>query len=191
VPISESPVDEDPESLREDAESNRPAPKGVEEAPPPDLTTDRDGAAAAQMPVSPEMLHESRPEAEMERTNVHLPARPTEAVADIAWLVIISSPTAHLHQMYRLDAVRMEIGRAFDTPIFVDDKTVSSRHAAIRYERVNDRFEFVLYDLASTNGTFLNGAPVHMEVLKDEDRIRVGETDLAFKKVGDAPAGPR
>ena len=82
----------------------------------------------------------------------------------------------------------MELGRAFDVAYFVDDRTVSTRHAAIRYERVEDRFEFVLYDLASTNGSFVNGARTNWAILKDDDRIRVGETELVFKKVGDPPA---
>ncbi len=127
-------------------------------------------------------------ESEMEKTNLHITSRATSAVADVAWLAILKSPTAPIHQIFRLDALRMEMGRTMDAPIFVDDRTVSSRHAAIRYERVEDRFEFVLYDLASTNGSFVNGANVHMAVLKDNDRIRVGETELVFKKVEDPPA---
>jgi pSer/pThr/pTyr-binding forkhead associated (FHA) protein len=52
---------------------------------------------------------------------------------------------------------------------------------------VSERFEFVLYDLASTNGSYVNGALVHMAVLRDNDRIRIGETELVFKKVEDPP----
>ena len=139
-------------------------------------------------PSSSPEVHDPEPESEMERTNVHLAVRPMEAVADFAWLAILKSPSGHANQIYRIDAIRMELGRAFDAPIFVDDKTVSSRHAAIRYERVNERFEFVLYDLASTNGSYVNGLQTHLAVLKDDDRIRVGETELVFKKVGDPPA---
>jgi len=135
----------------------------------------------------PDASQDGQGESEMEKTNLHISSRTTSAVADIAWLAILKSPTADIHQIFRLDALRMELGRTFDAPIFVDDKTVSSRHAAIRYERVEDRFEFVLYDLASTNGSFVNGANVHMAVLKDDDRIRVGETELVFKKVEDPP----
>jgi pSer/pThr/pTyr-binding forkhead associated (FHA) protein len=43
----------------------------------------------------------------------------------------------------------------------------------------------VLYDLASTNGTFINGDPIHVAVLRDDDRVRVGETEMVFKKVGE------
>jgi pSer/pThr/pTyr-binding forkhead associated (FHA) protein len=140
------------------------------------------------MPVDMEALKEMSKAAgpeDMERTSIHLPQRGAEEVEEVAWIVIMKTPSVRLHQMFRLDSARMEIGRAYDTPIFLDDRTVSMRHAAIKYERVDDQDEFVLYDLASTNGTYLNGASVHLAVLKDDDRIRVGETELAFKKVGE------
>ena len=123
-----------------------------------------------------------------EQTNLHLPPKPVIKVADFAWLAVLKCPNPRANQIFRLDSARMEIGRKFDASIFVDDRAVSSRHAAIRYERVADTYEFVLYDLASTNGSFVNGKNVHTAVLKDDDRIRVGETDIVFKKVGEAPA---
>lgn len=107
----------------------------------------------------------------------------SESVDDVAWVVIMKTPSVRKHQLYRLDHPRMEMGRAYDTPIYLDDKTVSMRHAAIRYETVNDSTEFVLYDLASTNGTLLNGTSVRHSVLKDGDTIKVGETEMVFKKV--------
>ena len=123
---------------------------------------------------------------DVERSSLHPPPRPAPTVADVAWLAVLKSPNARSHQIYWLDSPRMELGRKFDAPIFVDDRAVSSRHAAIRYESVNGRQEFVLYDLASTNGSIVNGTSVHTAVLKDDDRIRVGETELVFKKVEDA-----
>ena len=120
-----------------------------------------------------------------DNTETYTSERPAPAVAELAWLAVIASPSAHENQIFRLDATRMEMGRAFDAPIFIDDKTVSSRHAAVRYERVNDVLEFVLYDLASTNGSLVNGALIHTIVLRDNDRIKLGETELVFKKVGD------
>jgi pSer/pThr/pTyr-binding forkhead associated (FHA) protein len=102
----------------------------------------------------------------------------------------MKTPSVRLHQFFRLDSARMEIGRSYDTPIFLDDRTVSMRHAAIRYERVKEKDEFVLYDLASTNGTYLNDVSIHLAVLKDNDRIRVGETEMAFKKVEEARREP-
>ena len=110
----------------------------------------------------------------------------TRKVEAVAWLAILSSPTADERIIYRLDAPRMELGRLPELPIYINDMTVSSRHSAIRYERVDEQFEFVIYDLSSTNGSIVNGVSIQTAVLQDNDRIRVGETELVFKKVGEA-----
>ena len=143
-------------------------------------------AAQAPPPVEVVAVMGSEQDMDMERTSLHAPPRPAKTVADVAWLAVLKCPNARSNQIFWLDSPRMELGRKFDAPIFVDDRAVSSRHAAIRYESVNGRHEFVLYDLASTNGSIVNGSSVHTAVLRDNDRIRVGETELVFKKVGDA-----
>src|SRR5205807_1879632 len=122
-----------------------------------DLRPTEHSDSATGIEVEPTTLADQEQESEMERTSLRLPPKPVTAVADVAWLAVLKSPSARLHQIYWLDSPRMELGRKFDAPIFVDDRAVSSRHAAIRYERVNDCYEFVLYDLASTNGSIVNG----------------------------------
>lgn len=116
-----------------------------------------------------------------------LPPRQNKSkVPDFAILVITRTPSPRLHQFFRLDDPRMEIGRSFDTPIFLDDKTASLRHASIRYQEVEGKLEFVLRDLDSTNGTLINGIAIHSPtVLYDDDRILIGETELVFKKIGE------
>ena len=106
-----------------------------------------------------------------------------ETVPEVGLLVLMRTPSSKLHQIFRIDSARMELGRSLDATIFLDDKAVSMRHSAIRYEKRGDAFEFVLYDLASTNGTYLNGQRISSTVLKDNDRIEIGESVLAFKKV--------
>ena len=62
------------------------------------------------------------------------------------------------------------------------DATVSAgQHALIRLE--DDHF--LLADLASRNGTWVNGEQVYRHVLQDRDRITVGETDLVFMQVAE------
>ena len=58
------------------------------------------------------------------------------------------------------------------------DTQVSKVHAEIRREGVY----FVIYDLNSTNGTFVNGQRVSRQVLKEADEIRVGRTRLVFQR---------
>lgn len=58
------------------------------------------------------------------------------------------------------------------------DMQVSKMHAEIRREGAY----FIIYDLNSTNGTFVNGRRVNRQVLKDGDEIRVGRTKLTFQR---------
>lgn len=64
--------------------------------------------------------------------------------------------------------------------IVLSDESVSRQHAKIRRE--GD--EFFIYDLASTNGTFVNGELVIRAPLRDGDRISMGNTELIFRIQG-------
>jgi len=60
--------------------------------------------------------------------------------------------------------------------IVLNDPTISSQHAQIKYE---DGF-FNIYDLESTNGTFVNQQRVISHPLRDQDRIKLGMVELVF-----------
>ena len=69
------------------------------------------------------------------------------------------------------------IGRDPRSDLWLDADGVSRRHAIIRVDSSNRRVK--LEDLGSTNGTFVERAPVEGEVaLSDGDRIQVGTVDL-------------
>ena len=61
-----------------------------------------------------------------------------------------------------------------DMPL--NDPTISAQHARIRYEADH----FTIYDLDSTNGTFVNGRRVRMQRLDDQDQITLGAVELLF-----------
>ncbi len=66
------------------------------------------------------------------------------------------------------------IGRGKSNDVSLDpflDPTVSSQHAEIRLEQEG----FVLYDMGSLNGTYLNGSGVRRATLKDGDEISLGQ----------------
>jgi pSer/pThr/pTyr-binding forkhead associated (FHA) protein len=73
-----------------------------------------------------------------------------------------------------LGPARKLIGRLGQSDILIDDSSVSREHAMI--ERRDGRF--VLEDLKSTNGTFVNGEFVNVRVLTHGDKIRIGNTVL-------------
>jgi len=82
----------------------------------------------------------------------------------------------HLGRQYHLGPKRMLIGRTDRSDIVIDDSSVSREHASI--ERKDGRF--ILEDLKSTNGTFINGEFVDVRVLNHGDKIRIGNTVLQF-----------
>ncbi|NIS60303.1 MAG: FHA domain-containing protein [Proteobacteria bacterium] len=83
---------------------------------------------------------------------------------------------AHLGKQYELGPKRTLIGRTDRSDIIIDDSSVSREHASI--ERKDGRF--ILEDLKSTNGTFINSEFVDVCVLNHGDKIRIGNTVLQF-----------
>lgn len=73
------------------------------------------------------------------------------------------------------------IGRDQSSGIYIADRYVSRRHAAIQYiDGIEDK-GFYLIDFSSTNGTFLNGEQIYQpRKLKDGDRIRLGSMTFSF-----------
>ena len=68
------------------------------------------------------------------------------------------------------------IGRSPDCDIFLDDVTVSRRHA----ELLHDGDRFTIRDLGSLNGTFVNRQRVESAELHDDDEVQVGKYRLTF-----------
>ncbi len=71
------------------------------------------------------------------------------------------------------------LGRGTDMDIRLDDATASKRHARILR---NDKAQYVIEDLASSNGTFLNGKMVTTKQLNEGDQIRIGGTTFEFRR---------
>ena len=70
------------------------------------------------------------------------------------------------------------LGRAPDAEIWIDVAGVSRRHARICI----DGHQAIVEDLASKNGTFLNGNPVlEPAPLADGDQIRLGPVVITFR----------
>jgi len=93
-----------------------------------------------------------------------------------AGLMVIQGRTQG--RIYALVANETVLGRAGDAGIVLDDAGVSRRHA--RIERRLE--EFVIHDLDSRNGVFVNADRVKERVLHDGDRVQLGTgTVLKFR----------
>jgi hypothetical protein len=95
----------------------------------------------------------------------------------VGWLVAMSGEQKG--DDFRLHDGQNMIGATTDCQISLTDSTVTARHASLRYQEG----KFLLTDLDSTNGTYLNDRPdrIAREELKDNDTIRIGEVVLKFK----------
>ncbi len=77
-------------------------------------------------------------------------------------------------------------GRHPESLIFLDDVTVSRRHAVV--ERLNnDANDYVVRDAGSLNGTYLNRERVEEAVLSHGDEVQVGKFKLLFIAPGRGP----
>lgn len=98
-----------------------------------------------------------------------------QAEPDGSRYVVVQSGRS-VGRMFRVDRRRMLIGRSPEAEILVDDDGVSRRHARLEFR--GDRAW--VYDLNSTNGTWVETARVGPEghELQDGDRIRVGPATI-------------
>src|ERR1019366_6506865 len=78
------------------------------------------------------------------------------------------------------------IGRAKSTVIRLEHRSVSKYHALIVADGDGD----LLFDLDSTNGTFLNNQRVSSAPLKHGDHLRLGEFVIAYETKAEPVAAP-
>jgi hypothetical protein len=96
-----------------------------------------------------------------------------------ALLVVKRGPNAG--SRFLLDADSTTAGRHPESDIFLDDVTVSRRHA----EFVRHEGGFVVRDVGSLNGTYLNRERIDEATLAGGDEVQIGKYRLVFL------AGPR
>jgi FHA domain/zinc-ribbon domain len=96
-----------------------------------------------------------------------------EFPATMAMVVVKRGPNAG--SKFMLDADVTRAGRHPDSDIFLDDITVSRRHAEIRRDG-----RFSLHDVGSLNGTYVNRERVEDADLRSGDEIQIGKFKLVF-----------
>jgi hypothetical protein len=96
-------------------------------------------------------------------------------------LIIVAGPEIGTEWGFKQPEVVM--GRDEECEIVMNDIAVSRRHARISLEGSH----FVLTDLSSGNGTFLNGVRIEKELLASGDEIVIGERTLRFVELNEAP----
>lgn len=80
------------------------------------------------------------------------------------------------NQVVPIEMKRTNIGRHLENDIVINETTVSRKHACIYYE---DR-SFIVSDLDSTGGTFVNNEKVQNCALQSGDVIKLATTSIMF-----------
>ena len=104
----------------------------------------------------------------------HVLTRADQATVDAlrpgtALLVVLRGPNTGAR--FLLDDDEVSSGRHPDSDIFLDDVTVSRRHAVF----VREGAGYAVKDVGSLNGTYVNRSSVEAAVLRNGDEVQIGK----------------
>ena len=88
-------------------------------------------------------------------------------------------------KFYPLVKIVINIGRRLENDLVIDDPRVSRNHARLRAVQGH----YVLFDLSSTGGTFVNGNRVSETIIYPNDTISLGGVTMTFHQ-DDPPPRP-
>jgi pSer/pThr/pTyr-binding forkhead associated (FHA) protein len=106
-----------------------------------------------------------------------------ELTGDVGLLVVKRGPNAGAK--FNLDREVTKAGRHPDSDIFLDDITVSRRHAEV----VRGADGYRVRDVGSLNGTYVNRERIDDAPLGNGDEVQIGKFKLVFFAAGDSGAG--
>jgi sulfur carrier protein ThiS len=162
------------------------------EEPPPAGGAEAAGEVSGLTPISPTsepltdesgyVIEEGEPDyfedTEPDRTSPAIGAAASEGVeaaqASGARIVVINGEDAGMAFMLK---GTMSFGRAESSTVTIRDAKVSRQHAQIQQQGN----EYILVDLNSSNGTFVNGERIEEHVLSNGDEIEIGDCIMQFQ----------
>lgn len=95
----------------------------------------------------------------------------------VGWVVPLAGPNQF--QTFKLMQGATKLGTGGASHVVVGDSFMSTEHAEI----VCTAGGFVINDLGSTNGTYVNARRVSSQELVDNDVFKLGKTDFKFKSI--------
>ncbi|MBK8167225.1 MAG: FHA domain-containing protein [bacterium] len=118
------------------------------------------------------------PDVPLDDRTMLMPGAVGSRVVVVAWLVVARG--AELGRDFRLPPGTARIGSDANCDIRLGGDTyVSGHHVELSFHQG----QYELHDLNSTNGTFVNDVRVSDAVLRNGDRVRLGETHLVFSSL--------
>jgi pSer/pThr/pTyr-binding forkhead associated (FHA) protein/predicted RNA-binding Zn-ribbon protein involved in translation (DUF1610 family) len=90
--------------------------------------------------------------------------------------LVVRSGGGRAGEHFLLENESTTVGRSPDCDVFLDDVTVSRRHAHV----LRRNGQFFIEDKGSLNGTFLNRRRIESGELEDGDEVQIGKYKLTF-----------
>jgi hypothetical protein len=90
--------------------------------------------------------------------------------------LVVRSGGGRAGETFALESDRVSVGRAPECDVFLDDVTVSRKHAIVT--RGSDGY--TIDDEGSLNGTYVNRRRVETAKLEDGDEVQIGKYRLTF-----------
>ena len=94
--------------------------------------------------------------------------------------------SGHEQGSYLLDKPMMVVGREATCQIYLDNRSISRQHCAFVFKD-ND---FLIQDLSSANGTYVNGQRITEQRLKHGDEIIIGNYELRYHSASSVAVPP-
>lgn len=142
----------------------------MEKKPEPDLTTTIHlGVPASPGALPPDRLSENLTKLNEEERGIVAKLSPKDGM-----LIVHRGPGKGSRFLLTHSAT---IGRSSESEIFLDDVTVSRKHALVSFTEAGT---FSIKDLGSLNGTYVNGQPTVEVTLSSGDEIQIGKFHMLF-----------
>ncbi|MFB6608790.1 FHA domain-containing protein [Agromyces sp. NPDC056379] len=158
------------------ADSDNTQADGAETGSEPSTTTSTNATVGGATDTTIGFSREAA--AQLSALDADVSAEEQEAIAALpsgsALLIVRRGPNSGAR--FLLDTDVTVVGRHPDADIFLDDVTVSRRHA----EFVRHRSAFEVRDLSSLNGTYFDGVRIETALLSDGAEVQIGKFRLTF-----------
>lgn len=116
------------------------------------------------------------------RAGVKIPAAPPEPDVTMMARVTMRSGAKEIPLVFKRGGKRLNVGRAADNELTLNDASVSKIHSALM---MNQQGALLVADTGSTNGTFINGRRLaygESRPIEDGDVLRFGDVEVRLRK---------
>ena len=156
-----------------------PPPAGGHAIPPTRMAVPVAAPAPAPMPMPmPTPTPSARPMGDAKKTRMVFEDKKMPVTG---WLVALNGK--YKGEDFKIREGKTTIGSAPTNTVVMVEDYISSTHATIKFVEKDGERIFILTDLDSSNGTFLNDSeePIAREELVDNDTVTFGQTRMKFK----------